>query len=65
MLIKNKKTGVESNVTEKEWEKLKSDPLWTGVFVPVISEPKEVQKLKESKATVDKPTTTTTKEVEK
>lgn len=65
MLIKNRKTEVESKVTEKEWEKIKKDPLWNGVFVEVISEPKEVQKLKSKTATVDKPTATPTEEVEK
>ena len=66
MLVKNKKTGVESKLTEKEWEKVKNDPFWQNVFVEVISEPKEVQKLREKTQTVeDKPTTKSTKEVEK
>lgn len=53
MLVKNRKTGVESKMTEEQWKKTQANTLWAGVFVPVISEPKEVQKLKETKATGD------------
>ena len=33
--VKNRKTGVESEMTNDEWEKTKKNPLFEGVFVVV------------------------------
>lgn len=53
--IKNKKTGVESQVSSEEWKKIQNNPIWKNVFAEVKSiEPKEVQKLKEAKTASDK-----------
>ena len=64
MVIKNKKTGVESEVTKEQWETMKSNPLYHRVFDVVPSKedlkPKEVKALEE-KTGKEKPTENTTK----
>lgn len=53
--IKNKKTGIESQVSSEEWKKIQNNPIWKNVFAEVKGiEPKEVQKLKEAKTASDK-----------
>lgn len=48
--VKNVRNGVTSEMEESHWNKIKDDPLWKGVFKPVVSpEPPEVTQLRETK----------------
>ena len=43
--VKNRKTGVVSEFTTEQWEKTKTDPNWSGIFVeiPAPKVPDEVK----------------------
>lgn len=48
--MRNKKTGVTSPMPEAQWNKVKDDPQWRGVFsVKVAPEPPEVTEIKHRK----------------
>lgn len=63
--IKNRKTGVVSEMTYDQWEKTKKNPLFDGVFFIVenIETPPEVNELKEKQA--EKHSEKTKKQTEK
>lgn len=46
-LIKNVSNGIESEMTEKQWSKVKADPRYIGTFALVkeIDTPKEIKEL--------------------
>lgn len=64
--VKNRKTGVESEMTNDEWEKTKKNPLFEGVFVVVqkTETPPEVEALK-AKAQAEKTSDKTKNQTEK
>lgn len=50
--VKNRKSGVVSEFTTEQWEKIKTDPNWSGVFVeiPAPKVPDEVKELADKQA---------------
>lgn len=68
--VVNNRSGVESEMSQAQFDKIKDTPQWKGVFsvkdIPVSQEPPEVTKLKEEQAAAQEPEqaeekTTTTK----
>ena len=59
--VKNRKTGVVSEFTPEQWEKIKADPNWSGVFVEIPSPrvPDEVKELADKKASTKENSTQT------
>ena len=37
MKVKNKKTGVESELTKEQFEEMQKNPLYKGVFIVLLS----------------------------
>lgn len=59
--LRNSRNGVEQDMPEAQWNKIKDTKLWRGVFSvseqpEKPAEPKEVKELKERKAKPEKAT---------
>lgn len=58
MKVKNKKTGVESELTKEQFEEMQKNPLYKGVFIVLPTKedlkPKEVKNLESKDAEAPK-----------